>query len=95
MPRFWKNQERNDSAPHRIALGFNMLYAIPPALGKITIKSLFFLENRQGVFNVNPVSSLWYRCPQGLMWTPLMVNIYEIRPSHSDAVAMAGLTGPD
>lgn len=29
------------------------------------------------------------------MWTPLMVNIYEIRPSHSDAVAMAGLTGPD
>lgn len=47
------------------------------------------------IFNVNPVSSLYYRCPLGLTWTPRMVNIYEIRPSRPDAVAMAGQAGPD
>lgn len=42
MPRFWRNQQRNDSSLHRKVLGSDMLYAIPPDLGTIVIKLLFF-----------------------------------------------------
>lgn len=93
MPRFWKNQERNDSSPHRIALGFNMLYASPLALGKITIKSLYFWRIAMGY--LMPTQSLLYATDARWAWTPWMVSIYEIRPGHPDALAMAGWAGPD
>lgn len=76
-PRFWNNQERNDSAPHRIALGFNMLYAIPPALGKITIKSLFFWRTARGY--LTSTQSLLYgtdvhRAWCGLLWWSIFMK---------------------